>query len=322
MALAAAEGLENILLAPAALLEGLPDAVVATGPDERIAFVNTLGEELFGYARAELIGRPIQTLWPERFRDRYTRNMRLYFTTEDPLRFTSEAWGVRRDGTEFVGEMSWGVVATSQDPLLLAIGRDITGRLATESRLRVVATLGERALAGADAVSLAAEAVDLTCSALPVSAAEVRAAGGAVLASSSIGSEPGLRFPIGTQGALLLAPDRRLIDEELNLARALANTLATAFEHLRGEERARYDAVHDPLTGLANRTLLRDRLAHANARAAAHGNDRRRAVRRSRPLQGHQRPPRPRGRRRGADRGRAPDRDRDPPGGHRRPLRR
>jgi diguanylate cyclase (GGDEF)-like protein len=47
----------------------------------------------------------------------------------------------------------------------------------------------------------------------------------------------------------------------------VANTLTVALERLRGDERIRHDAVHDPLTGLANRNLLRDRIAHATARA-------------------------------------------------------
>ena len=120
-----------------AVLE-LPDATVATGPDHRIVFVNELAAELFGYAREELVGRPVTTLWPERLRKRYTRNMELYFATEHPLRFSTEVWGVRSDGTEFVGDMSWGIVETATGPLLLAIGRDISERRAAEVRLRAV----------------------------------------------------------------------------------------------------------------------------------------------------------------------------------------
>jgi PAS domain S-box-containing protein len=70
---------DQLLLAPAAILDGLPDAVVAAARDERIVFVNALAEELFGYSRKELLGQPVQTLWPPRVRERYTRNMRLYF---------------------------------------------------------------------------------------------------------------------------------------------------------------------------------------------------------------------------------------------------
>ncbi len=261
------------LLAPAAILEGLPDAVVASNSDERIVYINALAEELFGYARAELLGQPVQILWPPRVRNRYTRNLRLYFATENPLRFSLEAWGRRRDGSEFVGEMSWGIVKTSAGLLLLAIGRDVTGRRTTEARQRAAAALGERALAGADAVSLAAEAVDLLRTRLPIIGAEVRIAGGSVLAADGPVAEPGLRLSIGIGDELLIAPEREFADDELSLVRAVAHTLATALARLRGEERTRHEAVHDPLTGLANRTLLRDRLEHALAKSERHGGD-------------------------------------------------
>ncbi|HET8758862.1 MAG TPA: PAS domain S-box protein, partial [Solirubrobacteraceae bacterium] len=141
------DALNELLLAPAAILEGLPDAVVAAASDGRIVYVNALAEALFAYPREELIGEPVQRLWPERIRERYTRNMQLYFATEHPLRFSTEAWGLRRDGTEFVGEMSWGIVETAAGKLLLAIGRDVSERRAAETRLRAVAAMGERALA-------------------------------------------------------------------------------------------------------------------------------------------------------------------------------
>jgi diguanylate cyclase (GGDEF)-like protein/PAS domain S-box-containing protein len=264
---------EEPLLTPAAILEGLPDAVVASDGDERIVYVNALAEELFGYARAELVGQPVQMLWPQRVRERYTRNLRLYFATENPLRFSLEAWGLRRDGTEFVGEMSWGIVKTSAGPLLLAIGRDITARRTTEGRQRAAAAFGERALAGADAVSLAAEAVDLLRTRLPIVGAEVRLAGGSALAADGPVAEPELRLSIGVGDELLIAPRRELADDELSLVRAVAHTLTTALARLRDEERIRHEAVHDPLTGLANRTLLRDRLQHALVKSERRGSD-------------------------------------------------
>src|SRR3954467_14028001 len=170
-----AEALDDLLLAPAAgesmaarvaeerlrrretalraVLEGLPDATVASARDGRIVFVNQFAEELFGYRSDQLLGRPVQTIWPERMHERYRCNMQLYFATEHPLRFTERAYGVRADGSEFIGEMSWGIVRTDEGPLLLAVGRDITGRLAAERQLRrqsaqqtAVAGLSEHAL--------------------------------------------------------------------------------------------------------------------------------------------------------------------------------
>ncbi len=158
-----------------AVLEGLPDATVASGRDGRIVFVNAHAESLFGYDHDELLGQPVWLLWPERLRERYTRNMELYFATDHPLRFSTRADGLRRDGTEFVGEMSWGIVETEAGPLLLAIGRDMTAHREALARVKrqsaqvaAVAALGERALAGADVADLAAEAVEKLRETLPL----------------------------------------------------------------------------------------------------------------------------------------------------------
>jgi diguanylate cyclase (GGDEF)-like protein/PAS domain S-box-containing protein len=264
---------ERPLILAAALLEGLPDAVVASTRQGRIVFVNALAEELFGYTRGELVGRQVATLWPERVRKRYMRNMELYFQSEHPLRFSSEAFGLRRDGSEFVGEMSWGIVRTDIGPLLLAIGRDITQRLATEERLRALRAMTNRALAGADPIVLAAEAVELLVARLPVTGAEVRLGDGTVLASHGPVEVPPVRLPIGDGDELVVAPRGDLDDEELSVVGAVAHTLATALARLRGEERMRHEALHDPLTGLANRTLLRDRLVHALARSEREGGE-------------------------------------------------
>jgi diguanylate cyclase (GGDEF)-like protein/PAS domain S-box-containing protein len=253
---------DDLLLA---VLEGLPDAVVAARRDGEIVFVNALAEELFGYRREELIGAPVQMLWPERVRERYKLNMQLYFATEHPLRFSTEAWGLRRDGAEFVGEMSWGIAETRSGPLLLAIGRDITQRRAKEARLRAAAAMGERALGGADPADLASEAVELMRTTLPTTGAEVRLADGTAMASFGT-TDGAIELDLGRGDVLLVVPERDLGDEEMSLVRAIAHTLSTAMGRIRNEERMRHQAVHDPLTGLPNRTLLRDRLEHALAK--------------------------------------------------------
>jgi diguanylate cyclase (GGDEF)-like protein/PAS domain S-box-containing protein len=266
-----AETRRDGLPAPAELLEGLPDAVVVTGPDGRIWQVNSLAEELFGYPREELIGGPVQQLWSEHARERYTRNMELYFATEHSVRFSTEVWGRRRDGSEFIGEMSWGIVQTTDGPMLLAVGRDISRRRAAEARSRAIAALAERALAGAGVSELAEEAIDVMRTVLPLSGACVVLRDGSVPASYGSVREMGIRLPIGAVGEVMVAPERELDDDELDLVQSTANILATALARLRGEERMRHEAVHDALTGLANRTLLGDRLEHALARSKREG---------------------------------------------------
>jgi PAS domain S-box-containing protein len=50
------------------IFEALPHAVILARDDQRIAFVNRRAEELFGYARTELVGQPLEILLPERVR--------------------------------------------------------------------------------------------------------------------------------------------------------------------------------------------------------------------------------------------------------------
>ena len=50
------------------LLEAAPDAMVIVDERGTIQLVNAQTEALFGYARAELLGHPVEMLIPARFR--------------------------------------------------------------------------------------------------------------------------------------------------------------------------------------------------------------------------------------------------------------
>jgi diguanylate cyclase (GGDEF)-like protein/PAS domain S-box-containing protein len=268
-----------------AVLEGLPDATVGSAHDGRIVFVNALAEELFGYPRDQLVGRPVQMIWPERMRERYRRNMQIYFATEHPLRFTERAYGLRADGSEFVGEMSWGIVRTDEGPLLLAVGRDITGRLEAERQLRrqsaqqsTVAELSEQALSGVDARELCRAAAPAVGQAISADRIEIHRDGAEVASwGLVVGDAAPVVFEIraGEEvfGTLTAVPARYdgFSEQDATFLRAVVNVLATAMARLRREAETRHQALHDPLTGLANRVLCRDRLRQALARARRGG---------------------------------------------------
>ena len=55
-------------------------------------------------------------------------------------------------------------------------------------------------------------------------------------------------------------------DDDVAFVQAAANVLSSAVDRRRADDANRFAALHDPLTGLANRTLALDRLQHALAR--------------------------------------------------------
>lgn len=93
----------------------------------------------------------------------------------------------------------------------------------------------------------------------------IAAATGAV----ALWSQPILSSATGEPlGSICTAYDQRRIPtpHERRVTDTAANLLALALERVEHEERLAHQALHDPLTGLPNRSLLLDRLDHALAR--------------------------------------------------------
>lgn len=91
-------------------------------------------------------------------------------------------------------------------------------------------------------------------------------------AAASVGLA--IRSYRGTWGTLAVhAMEPREFDaSELWLLESLSRLLGEAMEHARAGEEMRVRALQDPLTGLANRTLLHDRLRHALGLASRRGS--------------------------------------------------
>jgi PAS domain S-box-containing protein len=118
-----------------AMLDAAPDAMVGVRRDGAIVIANVQAEALFGYARSELIGEPVELLVPDMVRDINPSHHDSYLepaAVSVGLAFT----GRRFDGSEFPAEISLSSIETENGTVALAAIRDITGRtrVAVETR--------------------------------------------------------------------------------------------------------------------------------------------------------------------------------------------
>ena len=115
------------------IADAAPDSVVGVDPDGRIMLVNLRAERQFGYARAELIGQPVEILVPEQHRAAHPAH-RAGFQTDPQRRGVGTGRRLsarRRDGTEFPAEISLTSVGTGTDIIAIAVVRDITQHFPT-----------------------------------------------------------------------------------------------------------------------------------------------------------------------------------------------
>jgi len=120
------------------LVNSAPDAMVVVDQQGLIRLVNVRTEELFGYARDELLGQPIELLVPERFRGAHVGNRAEYVAAprRRPMGSNLELSGRRKDGSEFPVEISLSPVATPEGTLVASAIRDVSLRRRAEHRFR------------------------------------------------------------------------------------------------------------------------------------------------------------------------------------------
>jgi PAS domain S-box-containing protein len=139
-----------------AIVEAAPDAMVIVNERGRIVLVNAETEQMFGYRRADLLDKSVETLIPERFRNLHIDHRAGYVGGTGARRIMADGrrlTGLRSDGTEFPAEITISPLKTSEGTLVAAAIRDVTERARAEQAVRRAKDEAETANAELEAFS-------------------------------------------------------------------------------------------------------------------------------------------------------------------------
>jgi PAS domain S-box-containing protein len=117
------------------LIEHANDAIVSVNRDGMIIGFNKKAEEIFGYPREELLGKPAYLLAPLKKRDDQKKIFGQYRENGRIDKSVIEGLGLRKNGQEFFSEFSFYSLDLYGESIATAIIRDITERKEAEEKL-------------------------------------------------------------------------------------------------------------------------------------------------------------------------------------------
>lgn len=119
------------------------DAIVTINEAQEIVHFNRGAEQIFGYARAEVLGRNLECLLPMQFRAGHTGYVTAFGQTTETARLMGhrrEVFGLRKNGTTFPAEASiLKLDAPDGRRLYTALVRDVTDRDRMDRQQRFLA---------------------------------------------------------------------------------------------------------------------------------------------------------------------------------------
>ena len=261
----------------AQVLEAVGDAVIATDLDGIVRYVNPAAERLFGLAEPYVLGRLIGEVYDALDAE---AEFRALLTSEGAMRpHTRQVTVARPDESSFTALVTITPYhdASGQATGAIAVVTDVSDLEATrrllDRRIRqqaAVAEVGQEAMRTNDPRAVAELARQIADELL---GGDLEVGLEWASTSESVRSAEQLRIDIGDTGALWVTGQgaRSLSDQDREFLRSLAHVLQATLQRHAASIQLEYLATHDPLTGLANRTLFLDRLEQARAGCRRHG---------------------------------------------------
>jgi len=120
-----------------AILETAPDAIIILNSKKEIEIINEQAEQKFGYKREELLGKHIDILIPERYRDELKDDRSVLYSTyfDKTVNIGLELFGLTKDGIEFPVEISFSAIDLPDGMYFSVAIRDVSSRKLAELEL-------------------------------------------------------------------------------------------------------------------------------------------------------------------------------------------
>lgn len=126
----------------AAILSIAADAIICVDGEQRITFFNEGAARIFGYDADEMLGQPLATLLPMRFRRSHSSHIETFGKSRIVARQMGERSlisGVRKNGEEFPAEAAIAHMPSENGPVFSVVLRDVTEqRRAQETNERLL----------------------------------------------------------------------------------------------------------------------------------------------------------------------------------------
>ena len=131
----------------ASVLESAPDAVVIVDAAGSILFASRRITVLCGYLPEEIVGKGIECLLPERYREMHLGHRRNYARNAypRPMGVDLDLYALHKDGTELPVEISLSPIRDGERLLVAAALRDITERKRIQKELMLAREAADRA---------------------------------------------------------------------------------------------------------------------------------------------------------------------------------
>ena len=120
------------------IINAAADAIISLDEQGLVREFNAAAEQMFGFTKAELLGKPLTPIMPPHLRDAHTAGLQRYLTTGQrhlPYWHNVELPGYTKNGQEFLLEVSFSLLEAGDKKFLTGVLRDITERKRVEEEL-------------------------------------------------------------------------------------------------------------------------------------------------------------------------------------------